>query len=489
MTWTRMISRWMRAVVSAALATIWIGSAEARAAPPTATEPVAFSDCHVGRRQIPGRCANFHVPEDRSNPKSRWISLKVIILPSTTPNPAEPVFLLVGGPGQAATDAAGDPSLAWMHQGHDLVMMDFRGSGDGSRLDCPFTNGDVQAFVTPLFGEAPAFWAECAKRLAATADLRLYTTPAALQDMDELRQRLGADQIDIVGASYGTRAAIAYTHAYPGRVHAELLTGVLPMTNRTPLNHASAAQHALDLTIAECERDVACHAAFPDPAGDLRTVLETLRAAPAKVTLHDPKTGAATTLTLDAAAFAEGVRVRLYEMGSARRLPLLLRNARAGDYAPFAQAALDSGRGGRSFIPLAMLLSFTCSEDVSRIDPVEIAAATAGTFVGDQRVRGQMTACSAWPKARLAASYFKPFSSQVPVLLVSGLHDPVTPPEWGEEARKTFPRGVHVITNGAHADITPCVEILAAALFRSETLSKRDAHCHQEADPPSFALN
>jgi pimeloyl-ACP methyl ester carboxylesterase len=484
-----MISRWMGAAVSAALAALWIGGSEAGAAPPTASEPFAFSDCHVGRPEIPARCANFRVPEDRSNPKGRWLSLKVIILPSTTPHPAEPVFLLVGGPGQAATDAAGDPSLAWMHQGHDLVMMDFRGSGEGSRLDCPFPDGDIQAFVTPLFGEAPAFWAACARQLAATADVRLYTTPAALQDLDDLRQRLGASQIDIVGASYGTRAAIAYAHAYPGRVRAALLTGVLPMANRTPLNHALAAQRAFDLTVADCKRDAACNAAFPDPAGDLRSVLETLRATPAKVTLHDPKSGAATTLTLDAPAFAEGVRVRLYEMGSARRLPLLLHNARAGDYAPFAQAALDSGRGGRSFIPWGMLLSFTCSEDVSRIDPGEIGAATTGTFIGDRRVRGQMAACSVWPTARLAPSYFKPYSSQVPVLLVSGLHDPVTPPEWGEEALKTFPRGVHLITNGAHADITPCVEKLAAALFRSGTLDKRDAHCPQEADPPPFALN
>jgi pimeloyl-ACP methyl ester carboxylesterase len=489
MSWFRDTRGALRVAMAIAVAATWIGNAEARAARGVASEPLSFTDCQVGRAKIPARCATFRVPEDRANPAGRWLSLKVIVLPSTTPNPTEPVFLLVGGPGQAATDASGDPSLAWMHDGHDLVLMDFRGTKGDSRLDCPFASGDMQAFVTPLFGEDPAFWEACAKRLSATAELRLYTTPAALQDMDDLRQRLGANQIDIVGASYGTRAAIAYTHAFPSRVHAELLTGVLPLSNRTPLNHAAAAQHALDLTVAECERDTACHAAFPDPAGDLRSVLATLRATPAKVTLHDPKSGAETMLTLDAASFAEGVRVRLYEMESARRLPLLLKNARAGDYTPFAQSALDSGRGGRSFVPLGMLLSFTCSEDVARIDPKEIAPATAGSFIGDQRVRGQMAACSTWPTARLSPSYFQRFSSQVPVLLVSGLHDPVTPPASGEEARKTFPLAVHVITNGAHADITPCVEGLAAKLFRSGTLEGREAHCPQEAGLPPFALH
>ena len=48
---------------------------------------------------------------------------------------------------------------------------------------------------------------------------------------------------------------------------------------------------------------------------------------------------------------------------------------------------------------MGLLLSVSCSEDVNRIRPEEVAKATAGSFIADYRVRGQMAACSVWPKA------------------------------------------------------------------------------------------
>lgn len=456
---------------------------------PPPVEPLQFSACQVGPTRTEARCGAFAVPEDRAKPEGRRLPLKVVILASLTPGPAEPVFLLLGGPGQAATDAAGDPALAWMRKGHDVVMMDFRGTGEGSRLDCAPAATDAQYFLTPLFGEPQSFWRDCAVRLSRTADLELYTTPIALEDLDELRQRLGAGQIDIVGSSYGTRAAIAYIHAHPERVRAAVLSGVVPLDDRNPLHHATAAQRAFDLTVAECAHEPACHTAFPDAAGDLRTVLATLRASPARVTLNDPASAAKTSVRLDAAAFAEGVRVMLYSMDSARRLPLLLNRARYGDYGPFAEAALGNGRGVRDSLRLGLLLSDSCPEDVARIDANEIPAATAGTFLGDQRVRGQMAACAVWPTGRLPNAYYAPFSSDVPVLFVSGAHDPVTPPQWGEDAMKSFPHGAHLITNGAHADINSCVERLAAALFRSGSIKQLEARCAEEGDLPPFVLH
>ena len=460
----------------------------AQAASPPLSTPLQLSACQVGESRVAARCGLLTVPEDRSKRAGRRLSLKVIVLPSLTPNPAEPVFLLPGGPGQAATDAAGNPGWDFARQGHDLVMMDFRGTGDGPRLDCRFEGGSAQTDLAPVFELPRSFWRDCATRLSRTADLRFYTTPAALQDMDDLRQRLGADRIDIVGASYGTREAMAYVHAYPGRVRAALLTGVLPMGNRTPLYVASSVQRALDLTVAECARQSPCHAAFPDPIGDLRAVLDTLRVKPAKVTVHDAASGATTLLTFDSAAFVEGVKSQLYDMDTARRLPLLLRKARGGDYGPFAESALDSGRGARRSLRFGLLLSVTCPEDVSRIRPDEIVSATAGSFMGDQRVRGQIRACGAWPKAHLPRSYYTPFSSEVPVLLVSGVHDPMTPPQWGEAALKSFPHGVHLITLGAHADIDACVEHLATALFQSGAIESRDVRCPGDADIPPFSL-
>ena len=42
------------------------------------------------------------------------------------------------------------------------------------------------------------------------ADPRLYTTPIAMDDIDDVRAYLGYELINLWGGSYGTRAALVY---------------------------------------------------------------------------------------------------------------------------------------------------------------------------------------------------------------------------------------------------------------------------------------
>jgi pimeloyl-ACP methyl ester carboxylesterase len=50
-------------------------------------------------------------------------------------------------------------------------------------------------------------------------DLRQYTTTVAMADADAVRQALGAAQVNIVGGSYGTRAALEYLRQFPKRAY------------------------------------------------------------------------------------------------------------------------------------------------------------------------------------------------------------------------------------------------------------------------------
>jgi hypothetical protein len=111
-------------------------------------------------------------------------------------------------------------------------------------------------------------------------------------------------------------------------------------------------------------------------------------------------------------------------MGSNRRLPLMLIRAHAGDYRELAQAALRQNRGVRSNIAWGMLMWVTGSEDISRIDAVEIAE--AWTFLGEIRIRSQMAVAAIWPSGTVPESFGEPVSVDVPVLLFSGTHDPST---------------------------------------------------------------
>jgi hypothetical protein len=178
------------------------------------------------------------------------------------------------------------------------------------------------------------------------------------------------------------------------------------------------AQRGFDLVADQCAAEPACHAAFPDVRADLAAVLVRLRQAPATVEVRHPETGVPARINLGAPAFADALRVMLYSAQTSRRVPLLLSRARAGDLAPFAETALTHSRGMARSISLGLLLAFTCSEDVWRIRAEEVARETAGSFIGDSRVIGQMAACESWPRGTVSEDYYRPLRADVPALLV-----------------------------------------------------------------------
>jgi pimeloyl-ACP methyl ester carboxylesterase len=456
----------------------------------TAPSPrrLELTPCRVPDLNEDLRCGTFHVPENRRTGQGRMLPLKVIVIPARSKEPGEPVFMLSGGPGQAATADASYLATAWERQNHDVVLVDMRGTGDGHRLDCQLGSDDeLQAYLVPIFFEGARFSA-CRDELAKQADLTQYTTPISMQDLDEVRQALGYGKIHLQGGSYGTRAGLTYLRMYGQNVRTALLSGLVPLANRSPLYHAAAAQRAFELTVAECEAEPACRAAYPNPRGDLAAILQSLREKPVRVQVKHPVTGTPAELTLSEPAFTDGLRVMLYSAERGRSVPLLLQRARAGDFTPFAEAALQGSRGLRNALRFGLLLSITCSEDVVRIRPEEVDKETAGSFIGAHRVRGQMAACAEWPKAQVPEDYFGPFTSNVPVVLVSGNLDPVTPPQWGEEARRSLPNSIHVVTPGGHTSGNPCLDSIGSQLFRTGTVQGLDTSCVAALRNPPFVL-
>jgi pimeloyl-ACP methyl ester carboxylesterase len=58
----------------------------------------------------------------------------------------------------------------------------------------------------------------CALQALPHGDLRHYSTWLAVRDVDAVRSALGAVRINLVGASYGTRAALDYMRQFPQAV-------------------------------------------------------------------------------------------------------------------------------------------------------------------------------------------------------------------------------------------------------------------------------
>ena len=204
------------------------------------------------------------------------------------------------------------------------------------------------------------------------------------------------------------------------------------------------------------------------------------------MTITHPDTGEPVSLQLGRYAFAEALRTTMYYMPGARDVPLLIHKAYEGDYEFFAVEGMQANRGIMNALHLGMLLSVTCPEDLSRIDPDEIPALTDGTFYGDTRVRDQLAVCQIWPSGQTPERYGDPVSVDVPTLIFSGTLDPVTSAHFGEEAASHLPNSLHVVAPGAHGVGGVCIRTIEVAFLETASLDGLDTSCVASMTLPPF---
>ena len=87
--------------------------------------------------------------------------------------------------------------------------------------------------------------------------------------------------------------------------------------------------------------------------------------------------------------------------------------------------------------------------------------------------------CEAWPKGVRPEQFRAPLTGNVPVLVLSGEFDPVTPPRYGDEVLKTLPRGRHLVVRGQGHNVLPvgCLPKLFARFVDTADAKALDARC------------
>ncbi|MFH0946087.1 MAG: alpha/beta fold hydrolase [Planctomycetota bacterium] len=431
----------------------------------------------------------YSVFEDRESQSGRMLHLGVVILHARSSHPQpDPVFLLAGGPGVDAVSMADGNRDSWMRQERDLVFVSQRGTGGNHSLRFLLRedDGKLQGYLDPIFDEKACRAALL--ELEKKADLTKYSTPIAMDDLNEVREALGYEKINLSGGSYGSRAALIYLRRHPETVRCAIVMGIAPLKFKNPLYHAWSAQHGLERIFEEVEADPEYRRAFPNLRKKFDQLLARLEEQPARVTVSHPETGKPEEVTLTRAAFAEGLRTLMYYNRGNRQVPLLLQAAYDGDLAPFAEASLAINRNLRNIISFGMLLSVTAAEDVARLEEEEIVRLTEGTFLGDDRVRQQMAICAFWPKSDLPEGFGDPVRSDVPMLIISGTHDPVTPPMFGDEVAEHCKNALHLALPGTHGISHPALTKVMQEFLEEGSAGHLDLKPLKEVKLPRFEL-
>jgi pimeloyl-ACP methyl ester carboxylesterase len=460
------------------LAAAWPAHTESPApAGPVEAVEVKPHPCRVPNVDGEVLCATYPVWENRETRQGRKIGLSIVILPALGPDKQpDPVFELAGGPGQGSASIAGVWAGSVLRRNRDVVLVDQRGTGRSNPLDCSLFGEpvDFRRAARESFPVAPI--KECRAKLEKIADLTQYTTAAFADDLNEVRQWLGYGKINLKGGSYGTRAAQVYWRRHPETVRSVVLVAVAPLDMYLPLRHAYAGQRALDLLLAECASQPECHAAFPDPKADLKAIKERIDKG-VTVTVTNTSTGEKQEVRPSWGIVAEGIRFLMYGP-EVESLPLQIHKAAQGDLAPLVQMAIENGLGLDDSLATGLEYSVTCAEDLPFITEEMTRKETAGTYLGDYRVRQQKAVCEVWPRGKVAADLHEPVRSDIPVLLISGERDSVTPPEYAEHASRYMTNRLHVvIPRGSHGGAGECTENLIRDFVDRASVKGLDPSC------------
>lgn len=382
------------------------------------------------------RCGSVSRPLDPARPDGPHIDVHYVVAPAVSRQRLpDPVLLLAGGPGQSAISVAGQVMPLFMRLNHrrDIVFIDQRGTGRSAPLICDAPalpslaeSGDRAQQLREL--EA------CRLRLQALpqGDLRQYTTPIAMADFDAVREALAVPGWNLVGISYGTRAAIEYQRQFPQRVRRLVLDGVAPPGRALPAHASADAQRVLDAMFDACAADAACRTRFPDLRGDWHRVLDGL---PRELELLNPLSGRAERFRLDRPGLLQALRGPLYGPAVAAALPQALHDAAKGrELGLIGLASLAAPRGEAS-LAAGQHLSVMCAED---LPPSLARPVPPGRDFGDVLLRSYVDACRDWPVGTVPAAYYRVGPSASPALLMAGTLDPVTPPAAAEATARAM---------------------------------------------------
>ncbi len=410
-----------------------------------ADAPSAVKPCRVEGMPNELLCGSVRRALDPAHPEGIQIDVHYLVVPAMARNKQlDPVLLLAGGPGQSAISVA--PAVlnrfGRLNNRRDLVFIDQRGTGRSAPLQCEDANRlslaqsmDMQAQFTRLQA--------CREKLSKLpyGDMRFFTTSIAMRDFDAVRQALGVAQWNLVGASYGTRAALEYLRQFPDKVRRTVLDGVAPPDQILPASLSADTQAALDAEFTACENEPQCSRMYPALRTEWAGLLKSL---PRTVGVRHPATGVAEQLVMTREAALRAVRGPLYAPVSASALPEAIHAAAQGRFDSLM--GLSGAQGGSSKstrLAMGMHFSVVCAEDVPRLPA---AKDKFGADFGAMDVALYTQVCANWPKGNVPDGFYTVPPTRSPVLMLSGGADPVTPPRHAQRvAQQLGPQVQHIV--------------------------------------------
>lgn len=373
------------------------------------------------------------VPESRSRPSTRTVTIPFYRLKSESTAPAAPIFLLAGGPGGSwleQFEAEETHREARLYQTvADVVIFDQRGSERASPgLTCgdsaPPPSPELPLDMTTVAATLRRLQVQCRDRWQAQGvDLAAYNTVENAADVNDLRLALGYRKITLIGGSYGSHLALQFMRQFPDVVDRVVIFGVEGPDHTW--DDPAGALHTLERIAAATEQSPEFRGRIPE-GGLLKTlerVLARLDAEPQVVTVAAGSTSQRVVV--------DGTRVRrLVRADAGRRSAAWVWPERilAMDRGDFTDVARRLAGQGPLTLPDPMHFSMDCASGASKTRRSRSRTDAARRLLGDINFEYE-AACDVWPFDDLGPAFRANVVSSIPTLIIHGTWDTSTPIE------------------------------------------------------------
>jgi pimeloyl-ACP methyl ester carboxylesterase len=408
-------------------------------------------------------CGSITRPLDRSGvlPGNVTVGFEFYPHTDTTRPSAGTIMAQEGGPGYSSTGSRDGyvRMLAPLRTTRDFLIIDKRGTGRSSPIDCPA----LQRAYLPSQSDIAA----CAAQLGTSA--WYYRSADAADDFAAVLAALQITQTDYYGDSYATWFGEVFAVLHPGLLRTMVLDSAYPVLGD---NFDSEITHGQEAMQTVCERSPSCRRLPTTATGRFALLLDSLRARKVQGTAPGAN-GEPRQVTADPAgllliiANAGNTPTTWRDLDSAGRAWLT-----EGDALPLLRLVAEardsySGGGPSQDFSVGLATAVQCAEYGTPYDlyspvakrqkqyPATLARwradrpETYAPFTINDVAFAQMDAevfdlCLTWPAPPHGVVPAQPIPPQasfpsIPVLVLSGELDTITSPHEGRATAKLFP--------------------------------------------------
>ncbi len=445
---------------------------------------IELKPCFIDRVSEKSKCATVKMPLDHRGAVSGDIDVFVAVVPALSSQILDdPLVIFSGGPGQANSEMGALVRMAFksIREHREIILIDQRGTGKSTPLRCAEEDESVYS---------PSKHSMAVQSCRDDFDFAVeyFTMENVIADTHSILERLGYNKVNLWGVSWGTRTAVHYLRRYPAHVRSVIVDGVLPPDIGIFETAPKSATRALNKLFEACKLDEVCTKAY----GDIEGIIDELVGKASKGTLRyvgaNPVTGEQMSQAISLMTLVQNIRGILYTPQKATMLPMALFKLNRGDGRAFMALTSEGAMMSKSLY-LGSTLSLLCGEEVSRITAEDAKKIGSGQLTQDTYYQYWRAACKGWSSLSGDDDIHTPLVSDVPMMILSGELDPITPPSMGDHLAKSFKNSRHLVVRGVGHNVSyqGCIPKILGKFLKELDTNAIEVECLDKMKRPAFS--